>query len=260
MVDKMFLDINNYNEKLEEDARLVLFLFLSTACMVLHFSLFSLCASAFIYTFTFIKKAIGKKLSCLPVKLLSCFCIVWFFLTFALKVITYQKGSFMLIDIPSSFFFSFSFVLRLYVLGLLGLCTFIWLSAKEYALVLAWFFSFFSKEHGWKVGLVSLLVLRFFTDILKLAKELQISVKYRMRKKRNTIKNISLYMTSLLNMLSKRNYAISVALFVRGLNQESAFKKKWLTSSFSFVSFLKIHRAILLLFFLSFFLFALEQF
>ncbi len=210
----------------EEDARIILFSFLLTAYFAISFSTSYLLLFTVIFLCYYFFKTREKKLSTKPIYYLFVFCTLWFFAIFFVKSITWENG-FSLVFEEGNLLFSFAYVARMFLLGLLGISTFISASAKEYAQALVWFFSFISKKNAWKVGLITLLVLKSFGDILKLAQSFKKSVMYQLRNERKISKKIKIYLLGLLRILNKRNYTLSIALFSRGLNTEKSFKKVW---------------------------------
>ncbi len=223
----------------ENDARFILFSLLLITYISLVYSSIYLLSYSILFTFFFFYMIYKKQRSFRAFFLLSSFCFFWGLMTVFIKSINYTNG-FYFSNIKENFEFAYLFVLQLYFLGLVGLTTYNAASAKDYALAITWFFSFFSKKHAWKMGLVLLLVLKSFYDILKLGKEIKASVKYRLRNQntfRQKIMKIFIFMQMLMNALARRNYELSMAIHLKGLNNKKAFTKEW--GSFFSLTYLK---------------------
>ncbi len=239
-----------YITKNQVDARYIMFFFLFTASSSLHFSLFQSLFAFFLFSAVLLFKYKEKNKKMHLYTLLFVFCFFCFLFSFLIKSIDYEN-TFVLKNVHENLLFSFEYALHLFLLGIIGLCLFIWQEAKEYACAITWYCSFFSRKHAWKLGLVSLLVLRYFSTLLIYARELKIAVQYRLRKGHSFTKKVSLYMVNLFSMFCDKNYDLSVALFARKMNRPEAFHKKWPKSPFlSFQNF-KAHFLPFLLFFFS---------
>ncbi len=228
----------------EEDARVILFSFLLFAYFAISFSLLYLIIFSIAILIYYLFKTKEKKVSNKAVYFLLTFCTLWYFAILFVKSFSWNN-EFTFVLNKANLLFSLTYVMRMFLLGLLGISTFISASAKEYALALVWIFSFISKKNAWKIGLVSLLVLKSFGDILKLAQNFKKSVSYQLRKEKNLVIKIKVYVLGLLRILNKRNYTLSVALFSRGLNTSESFKKEW-KPIFSKDNFIKYYYFIIL--------------
>ncbi len=249
------------SHKLKEDSRLVLFCFLSSAYFTLYFNTTFLLCAIIVYSFSFFRRAKIKNISSFRsssmYSMLCKFSVLWFLITFLIKLLDVESDMFTLDSIYETFLFSVTFILKLFTLALIGMCTFIWLSPKEYALCLTWFFSFFSRELAWKFGLISLLIFKFFGDVFALAITLKTSVNYRMRKSKNILKKIRLYFVSLIGILVKKSDAVTISLYARGLNCEKVFIREWQKIDIFSPAFIKLHGYPLLFLCFSFLIFML---
>ncbi len=207
------------------DARFVLFSFLFAASLSVRYTCPNLMLSSLIYTLflLYIIKHQNKSRALIFAPLF--FCSLWFLAIVVIRSLSFQNGlSFTLSR--EILLFSFAFVLKIYITAILGLCMYLSAKAKEYALSVAWFFSIFSKKHGWKMGLITLLVLKSFKDLFKIATHLKIGVHYRMANQK-IHKKLYFYTIALLRKTAQRNYETSVGLYTRKLNNKEAFQKEW---------------------------------
>ncbi len=239
-----------------EDARYILFFFIFSASFSLYFDLMQSISAFILYSLVLLVKYKKQNRKKVFYNMLLIFCASCFVFTFLIKSINYDsiEQALVFLDIREHLLFSFEYALHLALLGILGLCLFTWLSAKEYACAIAWYCSFVSKKQAWKLALVSLLVLRYFSTMLALAKELKMSAQYMLRKEKSFTKKLTLYMAKLFSLLADRNYELSVALFSRRMNKEEVFLKKWQKKPFFSYANFKTH---LIAFFV--FLFSLLQ-
>ncbi len=239
------------------DSRLVLVFLLFSSTLSLKFTLNESLLAFLPFSFVLLSKHKEKKIKLHFYFLLLTFCFFCFLFSFLVRSIHYENA-FFFVNIEENFLFSVEYALHLALVGICGLCAFVWLEAKEYAYAINWFFSFFSKKHAWKIALISLLVLRYFSSFLPLAKEMKLAVKYRLRNEKSFIKKISLYMTTLFSYFAQRNYELSIALFARNMNKKEVFDKKWEQSIFSSFEIFYEHLLLLFLFVFSLLLFFLE--
>ncbi len=227
-------------KKKNEDSRFILFFFLFSASASLDFSFMQSIFAFFLYSFVLLTKYSKQKKKPSLYYFLLVFCVCCFAFTFIIKSINYTH-TLEFLNIREHLLFAFEYALHLALLGTLGLCTFTWMNAIEYMYAIHWYCSFISKEGAWKVALTSLLVLRYFSTMLHLARELKLSVNYVLRKEKSFIKKLTLYMAKLFSLLADKNYELSVALFARRMDKKEVFCKKWDTNSFLSYKNFKIH-------------------
>ncbi len=112
---------------------------------------------------------------------------------------------------------------------MIAFCAYFSTSAREYALAVSWFASFFSKKHAHILGLLLLLVLKFFQDIFKIFMELKQNVSYKFRNtpQVSSFRKITICMKTLIFLFVKRIDELSIALFSKKLSEQEKFEKKW---------------------------------
>ncbi len=208
------------------DIRLILLSFLSTAFCIWFLALEYLAFFGLVYTCMYFYLAKKEEKQAFFYKNLLFFCCMWFIFLVLIQSIKIEEGQVYFVYNAEYLGFALEYILRIFLLALLGLTIFILASPKEYALALVYFSSFISKEHAWKVGLITLLILKFFIEFYELiAKMIEISF-YRIKKRLPFHKRLYLFCQSFLRLLTEKNYNLSIALYARGLNKKEVFVVK----------------------------------
>ncbi len=210
-----------------QDARLLLVSFTLTAFFLWSLPLVSLFILAIVYSFLYFYTANKKNRESFFYKNLCLFCFLWALCIFIIQSFDFYNFKFYINFKLEHFLFALHFALRLFVLGLLGLNLFIMASPKEYALALVYFASFISTKHAWKVGLISLLILKYFYEFYELCTKMIKIASYRIKKHLSIKQRLYYFSQNLLRILVDKNYALSVALFARGFNNKKSFDKEW---------------------------------
>ncbi len=228
-----------------QDARLLLISFFITAFVLWALDIAFLLLFSFVYSVFYFYQVKKKKRELFFYKKLSFFCIAWFLCIYFMQIIEFEDFNFVFTLDKAHFFYALHFILKIFLLALLGLNLFLLASPKEYALALVYFASFFNKENGWKVGLISLIILKYFYEFYALCTQIIKISSYRLKKHLSIRKRIYYFTQNLLRILVDKNYALSIALFARGFNKREVFEKDWL--SLYSIENLKKHSCILLL-------------